>query len=276
MRKNLPLSTLATLSLLFVPPDAPARSPDVVYVPTPEAVVDTMLEVAEVDAGDVVYDLGCGDGRIVISAARDFGARGVGVDIDPRRIAESEANVRAAGLEDRVEILQADLFTLDLRPATVVTLYLLPELNEKLRPQLFAQLRPGTRVVSHDFAMGDWDPDRVIEMSGEASGHTVYFWVIPANADGTWRLDGGGEIEIDQVYQNGTGTMLLDGEQHVITEAELDGAAITLTAEGPEGRRTFAGTVAGDSLELEERGTGRRLSAHRQSPQPGPHSGFGR
>jgi SAM-dependent methyltransferase len=151
-----------------------ARSPDVIFVPTPEPVVKRMLEMANVGPNDVVYDLGCGDGRIVVAAARDFGARGVCIDIDPKRIEEARANVREAGVEDRVEVRQADLFEVDLSPATVVTLYLLESLNLKLRPKLQRELRAGARVVSQSFSMGDWKPQRQEQVEGKP----VYLWTI--------------------------------------------------------------------------------------------------
>ena len=153
---------------------APAREPDVVFVPTPPEVVDAMLDLANVAKGDVVYDLGCGDGRIVIAAAKR-GATGVGIDIDPERIKEAEANAKAAGVTGRVKFLQADLFETDLRPATVVTLYLLPELNKKLQPKLMKELRPGSRIVSHAFDMGDWKA----EQTRDVDGRNVYFWTVP-------------------------------------------------------------------------------------------------
>jgi SAM-dependent methyltransferase len=153
---------------------AEARVPDVIYVPTPERVVKTMLELADVRRGDVVYDLGCGDGRIVVAAAQAGAAKAVGVDIDPERVAEARANVREAGVGDRATILEGDLFQLDLRDADVVTLYLLPDLNLRLRPKLL-RLKPGTRIVSHAFDMGDWAPDRVAYVDGK----TVYMWTVP-------------------------------------------------------------------------------------------------
>jgi SAM-dependent methyltransferase len=153
---------------------APTRTPDVVFVPTPQEVVDEMLKVAGVGAKDVLYDLGSGDGRIPITAAKRWGTRGVGVDIDPNRIAEANANARAAGVTDKVKFVQGDLFEMDLSPATVITLYLLPDLNVKLRPTLL-KLKPGTRIVSHDFSMGDWKPEKRIEKGGR----TVYFWTVP-------------------------------------------------------------------------------------------------
>jgi SAM-dependent methyltransferase len=152
-----------------------ARTPDVIYVPTPQEVVNKMLELAGVTAKDMVYDLGCGDGRIVITAAQRHGARGVGIDIDPQRIREAKENATRAKVTDRVRFIQGDLFEADISEATVVTLYLLTELNIKLRPKLMKELRPGTPVVSHAFAMGDWKPERTEHVSGS----TVYLWRIP-------------------------------------------------------------------------------------------------
>ena len=147
------------------------------YVPTPQDVVEKMLELAGVTAADVVYDLGCGDGRLVITAARKYGARGVGIDIDPDRIAESEANARKAGVESLVGFRLQDAMKADVSPATVVTLYLLSSSNMRLRPLLTAQLRPGARIVSHAFSMGDWTPDKV-ETFKDANGssRTLYLW----------------------------------------------------------------------------------------------------
>ena len=152
------------------------RTPDVIYVPTPPEVVAEMLRVADVKKGDVVYDLGCGDGRIVITAAQKYGVRGVGIDIDPQRIAEANENARKAGVTDRVRFINGDLFEADISEATVVTLYLLDSLNEKLRPKLLRELKPGTRIVSHSFRMGDWEPEKTIDVQGR----TIYFWTIPA------------------------------------------------------------------------------------------------
>jgi SAM-dependent methyltransferase len=153
------------------------RGPDVIFVPTPNEIVDMMLKMAAVTRKDTVYDLGCGDGRIVITAAQRYGARGVGIDIDPDRVAEATDNVRKAGVADRVRIVQGDLFEADISAATVVTLYLLTDLNLKLRPKLLRELRPGTRVVSHAFSMGDWKAEREAEISGT----TVYLWRIPTH-----------------------------------------------------------------------------------------------
>jgi SAM-dependent methyltransferase len=154
---------------------APRPTLDVPYVPTPQEVVDKMLEMAKVKQGDVVYDLGCGDGRIVITAAQRHGARGVGVDLDPERITEARANARQAGVADRVTFRTQDLFKTDIREASVVTLYLLPEVNQRLKPKLQKELKPGTRIVSHSFSMGDdWPPERTEYVSGS----TLYYWTI--------------------------------------------------------------------------------------------------
>ena len=153
----------------------PRRTPEVPFVPSPEGVVEGMLKLAGVKSTDTVYDLGCGDGRIVITAAKTFGAHGVGVDINPERVADARANAKKAGVENLVRFEENDLFQADIHPATVVTLYLLPDVNMRLRPRLMEQLKPGVRVVSHSFDMGDWKPDRE-EM---VDGRHIYLWTIP-------------------------------------------------------------------------------------------------
>ena len=158
---------------------APVPGQEVPYVVTPPQVVDAMLRLAGVGRDDVVYDLGSGDGRIVIAAARDFGARGVGIEIDPRLVAQSTRSAERAGLAERVRFVQQDLFETDLRPATVVTLYLTRELNLRLRPKLLRELRPGARVVSHHFDMGDWPSDRQLSLEVDRSSYMIYLWVIP-------------------------------------------------------------------------------------------------
>lgn len=171
---------------------------DVPYLPTPKEVVAEMLELAKVKGDDVLYDLGCGDGRVLIMAAQKFGTRGVGVDVDPQRIKEANENARKAGVTDRVKFLQQDLFQTDISSATVVTIYLLPDINLKLRPKLLQELKPGTRIVSHDFDMGEWKPQRVVQVQGPQREntlyyengktmmvrgpqreHTLYYWVVP-------------------------------------------------------------------------------------------------
>jgi cyclopropane fatty-acyl-phospholipid synthase-like methyltransferase len=180
--------TLALALSLFVAPSlaqqtqAPLRSPDVIFVPTPPEVVKAMLDTAKVSKGDIVYDLGSGDGRIAISAVKDFGAaRSTGIDIDPQRIREATENLKQAekempGISSRVRFLNQDLFTTDISDATVITLYLLPSLNVKLMPKLKAELKPGTRIVSHSFdMMGQWEPERTVDVDGRM----VYYWTIP-------------------------------------------------------------------------------------------------
>src|SRR5579885_2696757 len=162
----------------------PKRVPDVPYVPTTEEAVAAMLQLARVEKNDIVYDLGCGDGRIVVAAAKDFGARAVGIDINPERIAEARANAKRAGVENRVRFEEGDLFTADIHEATVVTLFLLSSVNQKLRPKLLADLKPGTRIVSNTFEMGDWKPDK--EATVEGTDHDSYFsrklflWTVPS------------------------------------------------------------------------------------------------
>jgi SAM-dependent methyltransferase len=169
---------MPTVALIFLLPflvQEPGQIPiNTPYVGTPPNVVNSMLKLARVHPGDVVYDLGCGDGRIVIAAAKDFGANGVGVDINAERISEARANARAAGVQDRVAFEVQDLFATDLHTATVVALYLLPEANLRLRERLQKELRPGTRVVANSFNMGDWQPDAVENVDG----NPVYMWVI--------------------------------------------------------------------------------------------------
>jgi cyclopropane fatty-acyl-phospholipid synthase-like methyltransferase len=169
---------LGTLSAVLPawPQDKPAREPDVFYVPTPPAVVDGMLQLAKVTSADVVYDLGCGDGRIVIEAAKKYGAQGVGIDIDPKRIEEANENAKEAGVTDKVTFLVGDLFEANISRATVVMLYLLPSLNKKLMPKLQSELKPGARIVSHAFDMGaEWPPEQTIHVAEKS----IYLWTVP-------------------------------------------------------------------------------------------------
>jgi SAM-dependent methyltransferase len=149
---------------------------DVPYVPSPNTVVNGMLKLADVKKGDVVYDLGCGDGRIVITAAKEFGAKGVGVDLNPERVQEARENAKKAAVEEMVKFQENDLFKADIGNATVVTLYLLPDVNVRLRPKLLKELKPGTRIVSHSFDMGDWKPDK----EEVVDGRRLYLWTVPA------------------------------------------------------------------------------------------------
>ena len=152
------------------------RDPDVIFVPTPEDVVREMLKLANVHKGDVLYDLGCGDGRTVVTAVKEYGIKAVGIDINPERIKESLENAKKNGVAEKVIFRNEDLFEADIQEASVITLYLLQSLNVKLRPKLFHDLKPGTRIVSHDFDMGDWKPEKEVNLNG----HTIYLWTIPA------------------------------------------------------------------------------------------------
>ncbi|WP_322514358.1 class I SAM-dependent methyltransferase [Rhodopseudomonas palustris] len=223
---------------------APARTPDVHYVPTPQNVVDRMLELTAPKPGEYLIDLGSGDGRIPIAAAKRFGISGHGVDIDPVRITEAEANAKSAGVQDKVEFIQADLFETDISKADIVTLYLLQTLNAKLRPRLLNELRPGTRVVSHSFSMGDWTADR----HETVGGRDVYFWIVPARVEGEWRLQNGSEavvnLSLKQKYQVVTGTATMEGKPLPIEQVSLRGAELSFRIGG----QTYQGKVDGNSI----------------------------
>jgi ribosomal protein L11 methylase PrmA len=183
MTRNTFVLTLAAAGLLAAQGTKAVRDPDVPYVPTTEQAVQAMLKLADVKSTDVVYDLGCGDGRIVISAAKNFGARAVGIDINPVRINEAKENAKKAGVENRVRFEENDLFKADFSEATVVTLFLLPNINLKLRPRLLEELKPGTRVVSNTFDMGDWKAQKQAEVEGEDEetylSRKLYLWIVP-------------------------------------------------------------------------------------------------
>jgi len=169
------IATLLVSIAALAASQQPKRTPDIHFVPTPDEVVEAMLRLADVGANDVVYDLGSGDGRIPITAARRFGARGVGIDLDPELVAQATRSAQEAGVADRVRFVEGDIFESDISPATVVTLYLLTSINERLRPKLQKELRPGTRIVSHQFRMGDWDPEREIVIDFRP----LFLWRVP-------------------------------------------------------------------------------------------------
>ena len=227
---------------------------DVPYVPTPMEAVDVILGLAAVGPDDVVYDLGSGDGRIPIAAAQRHGARGMGIEIDPALVRRAGENARAAGVADRVRFVRGDLFRADLRPATVVTLYLLSSLNLRLRPLLLEQLRPGTRVVSNSFSMGEWRPDSVVvvERPGGDFGPRIYFWVIPARIGGVWEVDAGGErlaLEVRQSFQRFEATVHAAGRAYPVEDPVLRGDSIAFTVRLPaSGARRFTGRVTADGM----------------------------
>ena len=247
----------------LVPP-AWAAEPSVPYVPTPQEVVDRMLQMARVGSTDYVIDLGSGDGRIVVTAAKQYGARGFGVDLNPDRIRESNENARKAGVTDKVAFYQRNLFETDLSQATVITMYLLPRVNMELRPKLLG-LKPGTRLVSHDFSMEDWKPDTQVTMDvpgkwgGTGGKSDIFFWVIPAKVAGTWRWDltvGGKpqpyEVTLDQKFQVVSGSARAGGRTIKLQSAHLNGEDLrfTFTADvnGAPVKHEFAGKVEGDSI----------------------------
>ncbi len=230
---------------------------DAPYVVTDYEVVDAMLAMAEVRPDDDVVDLGSGDGRILIAAARSHGARGLGVDIDPARIAESTANAQAAGVAHRVQFRRQDLFETPLAEAEVVTLYLTPEVNLRLRPRILAEMRPGARVVSHDFDMGDWRPDQR-QRIGSAN---IYLWVVPARLAGRWTLTVEGRpysLELQQSYQQLRGTIAASGRAVRVEQGQVAGDRLRFVAELPDGRRVFEGRAQGDRIEPLAAGAGWR------------------
>lgn len=225
---------------------------DVIWVPTPDEVVDRMLRMAQVTANDYVIDLGAGDGKIAIAAAKSFGARSLGIEYNPEMAKHAQDNVEKAGVTGRARIVQGDIFITDFTQATVITMYLLPALNLKLRPQILA-MRPGTRVVSHSFTMDDWEADETSSMDGRRA----YFWLVPANVMGNWMLEvtGGGasekmELTLEQRYQKIEGNLALGAIQGGLRDARLRGFNIAFSYVDNKGvRRDLAGRVSGGRME---------------------------
>ena len=267
-----------------VPPAAGAgitHSPNIPtpYIPSTNLAVDELLRVADVKPDDFVVDLGSGDGRIVIAAARDYGARGLGIDIDPALVAESTANAKAAGVADRVAFQHGDALKAEIAAATVVTLYLLPGLVEQVKPRLLAQLKPGTRIVAHDFGFKDWAPDREVQIS-----KTYYLYVVPARVAGKWRvqaeLPGGPreyELELEQTFQRIRGGTRVPGGYLPAFEAALTGDRIRFVLVEDQTSHHFEGTVTGESIEgVVRSGPGRERVANRwRATRVGP-AGAGR
>jgi Methyltransferase domain len=225
---------------------------DVIWVPTPDDVVDRMLTMAQVTPQDFVMDLGAGDGKIAIAAAKKFGARALGIEYNPDMVKHANANAAAAGVagngRGQVLIRHGDIFQTDFSQATVITLYLLPALNMKLRPQLLA-MRPGTRVVSHSFTMEDWEADEVSSLDGRRA----YFWVVPANVMGNWTLEAQNQrldLTLEQTFQKISGSLALAPIQAGLRDARLRGPFIQFAYVGQDGvRRDFNGRVSGARME---------------------------
>lgn len=237
-------------NVIIAPDLADGVKKDVPYVPTPQPVVEKMLAMANLSGDELLYDLGSGDGRIVITAAQKYGVRGVGIDIDPQRIEEANEGARRARVTDKVKFIEADLFDTDLRPVTALTLYLLSSVNLRLRPKILDELRPGTPVVSHDFSMGEWEPDEHVTMDRSE----IFLWIVPAKVDGTWRWRVQGENQdrsarIVQEFQKIQGEV----SNAQVTEASLRGDQIAFTIRENRGGRQsihkYQGQVSGDTID---------------------------
>ena len=266
------------LALLLANPAGAQDYGDTPYVQTPQNVVEKMLEVAKVGPGDYVIDLGSGDGRMIITAARKYGARGFGVDLDKRLVALSNRLAAKAGVSDRAVFYARDLYQTDLTAASVVTIYLLPEVNLMVRPKLLSTLKPGTRIVSHDYDMGEWSPDVAFTM--DAPGKTVgrdqksqvFFWVVPAKAAGKWLWRSAGEggtarqfeLVLNQNFQKLEGTITADGKSAPIEEGRLAGDGMTFVARLDQQRYDFDGRIINHAIQ----GTVRVARGNTRTEQP--------
>ena len=258
---------LVTVPLAFAQAQAPAQETkpfqptvgqagkDVIWVPTPQELVDKMLDMAKVTSSDIVVDLGSGDGRTVITAAKR-GANARGIEYDPNMVELSTRNAAAAGVSQRAQFSKADLFESDFSNATVVTMFLLPSINMRLRPKLL-EMRPGTRIVSNSFTMEDWQPDQTETIPNCSQWCTAHLWIVPAKVDGAWRLPQG-ELQLSQQFQQVTGTLNAGSGSQPIVNGKLQGDVLTFLAGGTE----YSGRVQGDSLELTAN-TGAKLRATR-------------
>ena len=223
-------------------PQVGQHGKDVVWVPTPQELVDKMLEIANVTPADYVIDLGSGDGRTVITAAK-LGAKALGVEYNPDMVALSKESAEKQGVADKAKFMEADLYTIDLSEATVITMFLLPDINLKLRPRLL-DLKPGTRIVSNTFTMGEWEEDyKVTTEDNWNSWNTAYLWIIPAKVEGTWKL-GRDELSLTQEFQMVKGTLNSGGKSITVNDGRLSGAEITFTINGEK----FTGTVNGEKM----------------------------
>jgi hypothetical protein len=242
-----PLAALALLGITAVTAYAQAPRLDVPYVPTPQEVVDRMLQLGKVRAGEYHIDLGSGDGRIAVTSAAKHGARSLGVDLNPVRIEEARLNAKKAGVANRALFEQKNLFETDIGKADIVTMYLLPSVNIELRPRVLSEMWPGTRIVSHAFDMGDWQPDH----RESVIGRTIYLWVIPARVEGRWTIDGSRQftVTIQQKYQEITGTADIGGKSVPLRDAALSGAEIGFAIDIDGMPYRFQGIVNGDRID---------------------------
>ena len=248
------MTFIAILSAFFTVQLANAQY-DVPYVATPQEVVEEMLKIANVTADDYVIDLGSGDGRIVITAAKKYGARALGVEIDPDLVEQSKRTAREAGVADRVDFIQADLFQTDIREATVVTMYLLYTVNLRLRPRLLTELAPGTRIVSHDFSMGEWKADETRKAGPPGRERMIYYWVIPARVEGAWEMIAGTapdpiHLTLSQKFQHIEGSAHIGDQTRPLRNARLMGDRISFDLHLPvfHASRRFEGRVDGDVI----------------------------
>lgn len=249
------LACAIAAATLLLPATGQAETPkrwvelDVPYVPTPDDAVAKMLEMAEVGPRDSVIDLGSGDGRIAIAAVRDREAQNaLGVDIDPARVKEANANARKARVEGRVTFKKQDLFKTDIANASVLTMYLLPDVNLAMRPVILEKMAPGSRVVSHAFTMGDWQSDRR-EM---VDGRSLYLWIVPAKAAGTWQVQdpaGAFALTLEQQYQQVRATAQRDGAALPVSDATLRGTELRFTLDDGGKPRQYVGVIEGDRMQ---------------------------
>jgi Methyltransferase domain len=241
-------SLIAATALAQFQPQVGQSGKDVIWVPTPDDVVDRMLTMAQVTPQDFVMDLGAGDGKIAIAAAKKFGAKSLGIEYNPEMVKYAQKNAEAAGVGGKANFRQADIFATDFSQASVITLYLLPALNMKLRPQLLA-MRPGTRIVSHSFSMEDWEADEISTLDGRRA----YFWLVPANVMGSWAFDAGGQkndLTIEQTFQKFTGAVSFGAVHAGLREPKLRGTSISFALVDQTGvRRDFTGRVNGSRME---------------------------
>jgi SAM-dependent methyltransferase len=281
-RRTLPVLA-TTVALVFAPPmvgqqtSAPHRQPDVHFVPTDTTKVREMLTAANVSPNDLVYDLGCGDGRFVITAVKKFKARrGVCVDIDPARIKESKSNADTAGVRNRIEFVEGDLFEQDLSQASVITLYLLPSLNERLRPKLFREARPGTRIVSNAFDMGDWKADRTMTVKMNSGMQSyAYLWIMPADVSGQWRLttEGGSAkeyaLDVKQKYQEVSGTATSGDKATPLGNLTVKGDQVSFALGEGADRTEFSGKVNDRKASGTAKGKGGSFGWSAERTRPG-------